>query len=361
MTKGVPLPKEAKRLIKALHDAGNSTIDSMLTIVKNTFGAECIIKKHLQKLISIIKNGTEEEINREFPPPAGQRYFVSEQGTSKKRRTRQSDGLTHEEKEMLLKMRLEYVSMTYRALCNRFISLLGEGEDFISEDTVRNICVENNVSRKVLEFRHCKHDPAAQLAYIQCIRHIEKCQFVSIDGMVQSTEDYHATHGYAMRGDRAIQTQVVIRSKTYAVMLACTMDGIIAYEIFEGNVTATEIGHFIEHRLKPMLSRNHFAILDNAKNQNNESVRRLLDDAFEGLYCFLSPYSPWYAPVEKVINLVKQWVRTNEADYTQSELQLLNNAILHYSVGHEGGTSVSAFFNIYQHIHDNFLRDIEFA
>jgi hypothetical protein len=42
MTKGVPLPKEAKRLIKALHDAGNSTIDSMLTIVKNTFGAECI-------------------------------------------------------------------------------------------------------------------------------------------------------------------------------------------------------------------------------------------------------------------------------------------------------------------------------
>ena len=102
----------------------------------------------------------------------------------------------------------------------------------MSEDTVRNICVENNVSRKVLEFRHCKHDPAAQLAYIQCIRHIEKCQFVSIDGMVQSTEDYHATHGYAMRGDRAIQTQVVIRSKTYAVMLACTMDGIIAYEIF---------------------------------------------------------------------------------------------------------------------------------
>ena len=52
--------------------------------------------------------------------------------------------------------------------------------------------------------------------------------------MVQSTEDYHATHGYAMRGDRAIQTQVVIRSKTYAVMLARTMDGIIAHEIFEG-------------------------------------------------------------------------------------------------------------------------------
>ena len=44
-------------------------------------------------------------------------------------------------------------------------------------------------------------------------------------------------------------------------------------KFFEGNVTATEIGHFIEHRLKPMLSRNHFAILDNAKNQNNESVR----------------------------------------------------------------------------------------
>jgi hypothetical protein len=351
MTKGAHLSYEAKSIIKALYQDG-SPIDFIWATITKSYGADYITYRHLQRLVSVLRNGIEEEIAECFPPTPHPRSS---------KRAKRSDNLTEEEMDMLISMRREYVSMTYKALRVRFLSALGVTGAFMSEEDLRDICAKNGLSKKVLEFRHCKQNPNEQLAYVQCVQHMPKSQFVSIDGMVQSAKDYHARHGYASKGQRAVQNQVVIRSKPFAVMLACTVDGIIAYQIFEGNVGAIEIGYFIEHRLAPKLFRNHFAILDNARNQNNESVRALLDDAFEGLYCFLAPYSPSFAPVENVIELVKGHVRTNEIDATKSELQLLIDALEYYSVGNEGAKSVAGCFNLYGTIHEHFLREIEQA
>jgi transposase len=353
MTKGIHLSPELRRLIKTLFYAENP-IDTILTTIIGTYGPDIITKSHLQKLIAVLRDGSAESINREFPP-IGQHAVV-------RQRANQRNLLSREQKEHLLRLRTKYVSWSYKALRKLFLESLGEDRNFVSEEIVRKICIENGYSRKALEFRNCKQDPAQQLVYVKCIRHVAKERFVSIDGMVQSCKDYNARRGYARQGQRAVQTQFVIRDKSFAVMVACTVLGIIAFQIFEGNVTAPDISYFIDEVLAPKLfTGHHFAILDNARNQNNQSVRDSLEAKFEGLYCFLSPYSPEFAPAEGVIQLVKAHVRVNESSESgssKSELDLLEEALLYYSIGNTGAASVVGFFNKYGEIHDIYLRDL---
>ena len=104
-------------------------------------------------------------------------------------------------------------------------------------------------------------------------------------------------------------------------MIACTVRGIIAYQIFDGNVGADEIVYCIDHLLAPKITTNQCAVLDNANNQNNQAVRARLDAAFGGLYCFLSECSPEFAPVETINSNVKSHARHHEGDIHKTELQ----------------------------------------
>ena len=87
-------------------------------------------------------------------------------------------------------------------------------------------------------------------------------------------------------------------------MIVCTVDGILAYQVYDESIGTEQVSNFITNVLKPKLPKDICAMLDTATNQNNEQVRECLDNAFDGLYCYLSPYSPQYAPAEGVISNV---------------------------------------------------------
>ena len=251
--------------------------------------------------------------------------------------------------------------MTYAAIHKLFIgSWFGNFDQNaarFSVATIRNACVADHFSRKVTEVRSCRCNPVDQARFLRAIEHFPSCNFVSIDGLKVSHKDYNARRGYARTSKRAIRRQFTIRAMDYAVMIACTVSGIIAYQIFDGNVGAEEIVYFIDHVLAPKITTNQCAILDNAHNQNNQAVRARLDAAFGGLYCFLSEYSPEFAPVETINSNVKSHVRDHEVDIHKTELQLLTDALDYYSVGHDGGSTAENQFNVYKNNHDAFLHE----
>ena len=94
------------------------------------------------------------------------------------------------------------------------------------------------------------------------------------------------------------------------------------------------------------------------KKQNTEDVRERLDAAFDGLYCFLSAYSPEFAPAELVISNVKNHIRQHEpVSPHASDEQLLVNAINYYSVDGPDGEVACEFFNVYVNNHELFLQN----
>jgi hypothetical protein len=260
--------------------------------------------------------------------------------------------------QLLITLRTKDPAISYRALRVKFVQLLGKPLLFISEANIRNICVSYGITRKVLGFQNYHQDLDQKILFLRSIQHISAENVVSIDGLVQSNKDYHATKGYAPKGRRAIQLQICIRSKTFAVMVACTVDGIIAYQIYEGNVGQDHVAFFINNVLKPKLSATHYAILDNAKNQNNQLIRDLLEVDFHGRYCFLPAYTPQYAPVENLIGNVKGRIRSRETDASLSEHDLIVEALEYYSTHGQGGPSARNMFNIYEHNNTVFLESL---
>lgn len=69
------------------------------------------------------------------------------------------------------------------------------------------------------------------------------------------------------------QRQFLIRNRSLAVIIACTVYGIIAYQIFDDIVGTEDVSGFISLVVKPKFSEYHFAMLDSATIKNSEQVR----------------------------------------------------------------------------------------
>ena len=68
-------------------------------------------------------------------------------------------------------------------------------------------------------------NPDAQLGFLRAVEHVSPDQLVSIDGLVQSHSDFNPRRGYSVRGQRAVERQIVIRDISFAVMIACRNAG----------------------------------------------------------------------------------------------------------------------------------------
>ena len=123
--------------------------------------------------------------------------------------------LSDEQKDLLFGMRAKYASMTYRALHKRFIIAwygnFGRDANKFSVECLRKACVEDGFTRKRLEFYNCRTDEVKRRDFLRSIEHLSEAQIVSIDGMVQSRQDYRARSVYARKGQRAVQRQFIIR------------------------------------------------------------------------------------------------------------------------------------------------------
>ena len=83
--------------------------------------------------------------------------------------------------------------------------------------------------------------------------------------------------------------------------------------------------------LEKHINKCHLAILDNARNQSHEAVRKELQRIFHGLFVFLPAYTPEFAPVEHIIHLVRSHIAANIDNLEKTEIHLLHDALEHYS------------------------------
>ena len=120
--------------------------------------------------------------------------------------------------------------MTYQGHHKRFINdLYGKCNEVtaghFSVQFIRKACIAAKTTRKVLAFRNMRINPDAQLGFLRAVEHVSPDQLVSIDGLVQSHSDFNPRRGYSVRGQRAVERQIVIRDISFAVMIACRNAG----------------------------------------------------------------------------------------------------------------------------------------
>ncbi|CAG8839349.1 24831_t:CDS:2, partial [Gigaspora margarita] len=108
-------------------------------------------------------------------------------------------------------------------------------------------------------------------------------------------------YGYFQMNMKAIKKTVVLHSKCYTILLALTLDGIIAISILENSCTKIKFKEFIITQVLPQMNTFPYArsilILDNAKIHHDNGLLKFLN-AFGIRVKFLPPYSPDLNPIE---------------------------------------------------------------
>ena len=107
--------------------------------------------------------------------------------------------------------------------------------------------------------------------------------------------------------------------------------------------------------LEKHINKCHLAILDNARNQSHEAVRKELQRIFHGLFVFLPAYTPEFAPVEHIIHLVRSHIAANIDNLEKTEIHLLHDALEHYSTTGSGSHCASEMFHMYRTNHNVWL------
>ena len=206
-------------------------------------------------------------------------------------------------------------------------------------------------------------DSSDQVDYLLEMASVDALRLVSVDGMVQKKEDYHKKKGYAPVGEECVWDQIVIGNKSFPVMCAVCALGILAFVRYDSgyNVTNHAVQSFLRNEVRAsldLMNNDPFCILDNASNQSTDGVFDALDEVFgEQNYAYLPPYSPHLAPIEKVFSLVKTYIRNDERRGELDPEGIVDEAFLHYMVGHPGASSVRGFFNGYSVNHQQWLND----
>ena len=185
---------------------------------------------------------------------------------------------------------------------NRFIKIRQLTHDFYREffpafpghlpslSTCINALKRHN-SRKRIDWLNVHKDPIAMVKHMKEMEHVTASRIVSIDGMVQSAEDFHRRYGWAPKGEELHARQLFIGGAKYAVHAAMSEDGFIRWIVFGPNEDVTD-----EHVRTFLVGMNNmplnaYGILDNASNQRTETVREAMSDLFDGYYRYLPAYS----------------------------------------------------------------------
>jgi hypothetical protein len=277
------------------------------------------------------------------------------------------DSRTREGKELMLakgSTELEYLlylnnshrSMSLDTLTRKFHAEFYDAhkDQLPSVSTVTIALRGSGQTRKKITWINVRRNKAEELVFMDSIKHVAASRLVDIDGMVQTGSDFERKYGWAAKGQRCIRTQLFIRDEVYAVHAACTEDGFIFWDIFQGTVTQGEVQKFLV-KLAKVLPADSYGILDNATNQRTPLVQEALENIFGGMYQYCAPYSPHLKPVERGFSLVKRYIQLRDDDLTKSARELINEAFQYYSVD-EGchGKALYKFFDIYRVNHKLF-------
>jgi transposase len=147
------------------------------------------------------------------------------------------------------------------------------------------------------------------------ICHFTSDQLVFVDESASNERSADRRWGWSTRGDPCRVRQSGKRSKRWSILPAITINGYIAWEIYQDSFTTERFNRFIRHDLMPYMTAfpgpRSVLIMDNCSIHHSEELTALC--AANGvLLIYLPPYSPDMNPIEQSFARLKAWMRRNQ-------------------------------------------------
>ena len=201
----------------------------------------------------------------------------------------------------------------------------------VSPSTVCRVLRKNGYSRKKIQQRAKQRSIAYRGDFMAHALQYPHTFFVWADEMGTDRRDQLRQFGYALRGERAICHRILTRGTRVSAMAAMTADGVLAYDLTTGSVTAEKFFDFLRGsaipNMQPFPGQNSILVLDNCSIHHAHDVETLLYSL--GIpVLFLPPYSPDYNPIEELFSFVKSYLKRHDdiIQATNDPLPIIHSA-----------------------------------
>jgi hypothetical protein len=101
---------------------------------------------------------------------------------------------------------------------------------------------------------------------------------------------------------------------SFSVITAYNPLGFLAWEIFNGTITARHVIRFLNITLQPFVTNDSNCIIDNAYVHLTEECILSFNEIFQGKYLRCSPYSRDFKPLEKGFANIKSCIKERERE-----------------------------------------------
>ena len=131
------------------------------------------------------------------------------------------------------------------------------------------------------------------------------------------------------------------RSKRWSILPAITVDGYLAYEIYQDSFTKERFNTFIRQDLLPLMTPwpgpRSVLIMDNHSIHHSDELTEMCEAAGVHLL-YLPPYSPDLNPIEQSFSQLKKWMRRNQrmADLLGRDFESFIRMAIQRSIGEKG-------------------------
>jgi transposase len=133
-------------------------------------------------------------------------------------------------------------------------------------------------------------------------------------------------YGRCLQGKRLVDSTPAGYYRTFTLMSAIRLDGVVAPMLLDGPVNAETFAQYIEDCLAPSLEAGDILIMDNLPAHKSERVTQAVESAGCTLV-YLPPYSPDLNPIENMWSKVKATMRNAAARTFETLVDAVNDAL----------------------------------
>lgn len=193
--------------------------------------------------------------------------------------------------------------------------LLEEMGKQVSASTIYRTLAKLGFTRKTITKAARERDENKRAEYCARISQYLPRERVYVDESRFDRRTATRTRAWAYKGERAFSKVFFLRGKSYSVLPALSLDGVLHVKVVENAFNMVTFNEFIDELLEKMQAydpvthpKNSVLIMDNCRiHKDPEMVARVLEKGIRIEY--LSPYSPDYNPIELCFSGMKAWFR----------------------------------------------------
>jgi len=228
-------------------------------------------------------------------------------------------------------------------------------EDLIGDTSLNPLPSVNSVGRSLIRLnakrKRCTYysdcqDAVQVFDFMDRMKAIDTDYIVNIDETSAKSSKFRPIYGRGV--GEVIVKEWHIGNKTYSAIAAMTTLGFLpCTKVYEVACESATIQHFLTG-LELYLLPTSLGLLDNASVNTCEESLQAVNRVFDGRWARNAPYSPRLAPIERGFSLVWNLVRERWEEAQQDPIRVLLECFKYYEVGSPGGSTCSAFFNVYR-------------